>query len=73
MSSALHLITKNNSDAKTQILARCSDAVHDWVLSNGLALNTTKSEVIVLGTSAGISTLNYPNSVSIAGAEISIS
>ena len=37
------------------------------------ALNPTKSEVIVLGTSAGISSLNHLNSVNIAGAEIPIS
>ena len=66
-------LQKNNSDAKTQILTRCSDAVHDWFQSNGLALNPTKSEVIVLGTSAGISSLNHLISVNIAGAEISIS
>ena len=38
----------------------------------GLALNPTKSEVIVLGTTAGISGLKNLTHVNIAGADITV-
>ena len=66
-------LQKNNFDKQTQLLTQCSDALQAWFQCNGLALNPTKSEVIALGTPAGISGLKDHTHVNIAGANITVS
>ena len=36
------------------VLKNCTDAISDWMLHNGLALNPSKSEVIELGTAQAL-------------------
>ena len=53
-------------------LERCSAAISDWMLHNGLALNPDKSEAIMFGTSQAIASCKI-KSVTAAGSAITIS
>ena len=53
-------------------LEKCSAAVNDLMLPNGLALNPDKSEVILFGTSRAIASSKI-KSVTVAGSHITIS
>ena len=62
------LISFDQTDlnAKLALLTDCSYALHDWFLSNGLALNPDKSKAILLGTTARKRSLNVGDHVTIA-------
>ena len=51
---------------------KCSKAVHDWFLWNGLALNPDKAEVLLLGSAAKLRHINFSNDFNIAGADVSL-
>jgi len=54
-------------------ISRCTEAVCRWFQSNGLCLNPSKSEVILLGTAAATRSYNNIQTVNVAGADIPIS
>ena len=51
---------------------KCSQAVHDWFLWNGLTLNIDKTDVLLLVSAAMFRHINLSNAVSIAGADVSL-
>ena len=63
---------KNDEDLSIGALVRCSAPVNDWMLHNGLALNSDKSEAIMFGTSQVIVSSKI-KSVTVAGSAITIS
>ena len=62
-------LTAKEGGSKTLVVLRnCTDAISDWMLHNGLALNPSKSEVIEFGRAQAlhkskIHDFNVPGSV----------
>jgi hypothetical protein len=69
------LVSFDQDDAKNKLssLADCTNALREWFMSNGLALNPDKSNAILLGTTARKRQLNIETNVTIAGAKIELS
>ena len=67
-------IAFNHGDmmAKLCDVKPCSKAVHDWFPWNGLALNSDKTEVLLLGSAAKLRHINCANTVNIAVAVVSL-
>ena len=53
--------------AKLCDVEQWSNAVHDWYLWNGLALNPDKTEVLLLDSAAKLRHINCANAINIAG------
>ena len=65
-------VDKNDEDLSIDALERCSAAVNDWMLHNGLALSPEKSEAIMFGTCRAIASSEI-KSVTVAGSAVAIS
>ena len=66
-------LSLKNAVAQINQLTECTTAVYRWFLANGLALNPSKSESVLMGTVAGTGSLSDFGSVNIADAHVSIS
>ena len=65
------VVYRNDENLSTDALEKCSAAVNDWMLHNGLALNPDKSEAIMFRTSGSL--LHLRSKVLVAGSAITIS
>ena len=66
-------IALDPQDPDINALSQCTEAVCHWFQSNGLCLNPSKSEVVILGTAAATKSCNNIQTVNVAGADIPIS
>ena len=59
-------LSLRNAVAQINRLTECTTDVYRWFLANGLALNPSKSESLLMGTVAGTGSLSEFGSVNIA-------
>jgi len=69
----LYIALNHDNIDDTSNLTQCTAAVCRWFLLNGLCLNPSKSEAILLGTPAATRHSDNPITVNIAGAVIPVS
>ena len=65
-------VDRSDDNLNIVTLERCSTAVNDWMLHNGLVLNPDKSEAILFETSRAIASSKMKR-VTVAGSAITIS
>ena len=69
----LYKFTAKEGGSKTLVMLKnCTDAISDWMLPNGLALNPSKSEVIEFGTAQALHKSNMQD-FNVAGSVIAVS
>jgi len=64
---------KSDSNSKLSSLENCCQSLHQWFLFNGLQLNPSKSNAILLGTAAKKRNMTTADHVTIAGASVDLS
>ena len=70
----LYTAVKSEGDTSSiENLERCTKAVHDWFLYNGMLLNPDKSEVLLVGGREQIKKFAGGSGVSVAGSDITFS
>ena len=60
-------------DTSLANLQSCLSSLRDWFLRNGLALNSDKTEAIILGTRGRLKSLNHLTSIQVADSVIELS
>jgi len=66
-------LTTTDIHARQSLLSACMSALHSWFCHNGLSLNSTKSESILIGTRQRLRTCPPVASPTIAGISIPFS
>ena len=59
----LYVPLSSFSSKNSNVLTRCSNAIHHWLTTNNLLLNTSKSEVLNIPTSYQFPTLSIDDTI----------
>ena len=68
----LYTEVRSTDPSQLQSLSDCVGALTYWFLSNGLQLNSSKSEAMIFGTRPGLRKLDRPESLFIGGDSIAV-